>query len=85
MGGKFWLLFAVSLLMSLGNNIIIPIIPVYAETFGLTSSEIGNVVSYFMLPGIVLQLMSGAVLRWGNRKVILEIAIGIIAFSYAVL
>jgi len=62
---------AISFLVAVGFGLIIPAIPIFAKTFGVSNTLIGLIVSSFAIMRFVSGLFSGKLVdRFGERVVL---------------
>jgi len=71
---------AVSFLVAVGFGLIIPAIPVFAKSFGVTNTAIGLVVSMFALMRFSAGLFSGKVVNLFGERMVLGVGLFLVAF-----
>jgi len=73
----FWnrnmlIVFGVTLMAVLGVSSISPIFPVLIEEFGISESQVGLLITFFTLPGVVLTPIFGILAdRYGRKKILI--------------
>jgi len=73
----FWnknilIVFGVTLTAVLGVSSISPIFPVVIEEFGISESQVGLLITFFTLPGVVLTPIFGILAdRYGRKKILI--------------
>ncbi len=72
---------AVSFLVLLGLSIVAPILPEYAETFNVSYTLVGLIVSAFGIGRIFLDLPAGSLARKYNKKVIMIFGLSLVIIS----
>lgn len=66
-------LFGVTLMAVLGVSRITPVLPEVRDAFGVTSGQVGFLISVFTLPGIALTPVLGVLSdRHGRRKILVQ-------------
>lgn len=72
---------AVALAVAVGFGVVIPAIPLFAESFGVSDKAVGAVISAFALMRFVSALGGGRLVDRFGERVILATGIGIVAVS----
>jgi len=72
---------AVAVAVAVGFGVVIPAIPLFAESFGVSDTAVGAVVSAFALMRFVSALGGGRLVDRFGERVILATGIGIVAVS----
>ncbi len=73
----FWnknllIVFGVTLMAVLGVSSISPIFPVLIEEFGISESQVGLLITFFTLPGVILTPIFGILAdRYGRKKILI--------------
>ena len=77
----FFLILVVSFLMFLSMYILLPTLPLYAQTLGGNETVAGTIVGIFTLSAVLIRPWIGNLLDRKGRKVILLIGVGIFLIS----
>lgn len=78
-----WVLSLVALLVAIGFGVLVPVLPVFARSFKVTSFQVGAVVSAFALARLLMGPFCGRLNRAIGERVALGIGIGVVALSSA--
>lgn len=68
----------------LGFGVVIPVLPVFARSFGVGNFEVGMVVSVFALMRLIISPFTARMINWWGERVVLASGIYIVAASSAV-
>lgn len=71
---------SISFLVAIGFGLIIPAIPIFAKSFGVTNTAIGLVVSMFAVMRFSAGLFSGKVVNLFGERVVLGVGLFLVAF-----
>ena len=71
----------IAFFVMVGFGVVIPVLPVYARSFGVGYIEVGAIISAFALMRFVASPFVGRMIDWGGERTILTIGIGIVAVS----
>lgn len=72
--GTFHVILAISLMGVMGVSLISPVLPAIREAFAVTDAEVGLVITFYTLPGVVIAPFAGlAADRLGRRRVIIPL------------
>ncbi len=74
---------AVAFLVAVGFGVMVPVLPVFARSFGVTQFAVGAVISAFALMRFMTSPLCGAINRLIGERVALGVGIGIVALSTA--
>ena len=74
---------AVAFLVAVGFGVMVPVLPVFARSFGVTQFAVGAVISAFALMRFLTSPLCGPINRLIGERVALGIGIGIVALSTA--
>lgn len=70
--------------VAVGFGVLIPVLPIFARSFGVGNFEVGAVVSAFALLRLVTSPFCGRMINWAGERIILAIGIFIVAASSGV-
>lgn len=73
----------IAFFVMVGFGVVIPVLPVFIKSFGVSYIEVGAVVSAFALARFAVSPFVGQLIRWGGERTILATGIGIVAVSSA--
>ena len=76
-----YVLGVIAFFVMVGFGVVIPVLPVYARSFGVGYIEVGAIISAFALMRLVASPFVGRMIDWGGERTILTIGIGIVAVS----
>ena len=76
-----YVLGVIAFFVMVGFGVVIPVLPVYARSFGVGYIEVGAIISAFALMRFVASPFVGRMIDWGGERTILTIGIGIVAVS----
>jgi MFS family permease len=76
-----YVLGVIAFFVMVGFGVVVPVLPVYAQSFGVGSFEVGAVISAFALMRLVASPFVGRMIDWWGEKVVLAVGIGIVAVS----
>lgn len=79
-----WVLSLTAFLVAVGFGVIVPVLPVFARSFGVSQFAVGAVVSAFALMRFVTAPFCGRIARLIGERWMLGTGIGIVAVSSAV-
>ena len=71
----------IAFFVMVGFGVVVPVLPVYVQSFGVGNLEVGAVVSAFALMRFVFSPACGRLIDWAGERTILAIGIGIVALS----
>ncbi len=71
----------IAFFVMVGFGVVIPVLPVYARSFGVGYIEVGAIISAFALMRLITSPFVGRMIDWGGERTILTIGIGIVAVS----
>ena len=71
---------SISFLVAIGFGLIIPAIPIFAKSFGVTNTAIGLVVSMFAVMRFSAGLFSGKVVNQFGERLVLGVGLFLVAF-----
>ena len=74
---------AVAFLVAVGFGVMVPVLPVFARSFGVSQFAVGAVISAFALMRFLTSPLCGPINRLIGERVALGIGIGIVALSTA--
>jgi MFS family permease len=66
-----------------GFGVLVPVLPVFARTFGVGNVAVGAVISMFALMRLVSSPFCGRLIAWAGERTILTIGIYVVAVSSA--
>lgn len=78
-----WVLSLTAFLVAVGFGVIVPVLPVFARSFGVSQFQVGAVVSAFALMRFLTAPFCGRIARVIGERWTLGIGIGIVAVSSA--
>ncbi len=78
---EVYVLSAIAFLVALGFGMVIPVIPVFARTFGVTAAAAGAVVAAFALMRLVSAPVAGKLVNRVGERLILGVGVTIVAAS----
>lgn len=67
--------------VAVGFGVLVPVLPVFARTFGVGNFEVGAVISVFALMRLVSSPACGRLIAWAGERLILATGIFIVAVS----
>jgi len=76
-----YVLGVIAFFVMVGFGVVVPVLPVYARSFGVGYVEVGAIVSAFALMRFVSSPFVGKLIDWGGERTILTVGIGIVAVS----
>ncbi|MDJ0335908.1 MFS transporter [Salinibacterium sp. G-O1] len=76
-----YVLGVIAFFVMVGFGVVIPVLPVYARSFGVGYIEVGAIISAFALMRLVASPFVGRMIDWGGERTILTVGIGIVAVS----
>lgn len=76
-----YVLGVIAFFVMVGFGVVVPVLPVYARSFGVGYVEVGAIISAFALMRFVSSPFVGRLIDWGGERTILTIGIGIVALS----
>lgn len=76
-----YVLGVIAFFVMVGFGVVIPVLPVYARSFGVGYIEVGAVISAFALLRLLSSPFVGRLIDWAGERTILSIGIGIVALS----
>jgi len=71
----------IAFFVMVGFGVVVPVLPVYVQSFGVGNLEVGAVVSAFALMRFVFSPACGRLIDWAGERTILAIGMGIVALS----
>ena len=71
----------IAFFVMVGFGVVVPVLPVYVQSFGVGNLEVGAVVSAFALMRFVFSPACGRLIDWAGERSVLAIGIGIVALS----
>ncbi|WP_241984264.1 MFS transporter [Cryobacterium sp. Hb1] len=71
----------IAFFVMVGFGVVVPVLPVYVQSFGVGNLEVGAVVSAFALMRFVFSPVCGRLIDWAGERAVLAIGIGIVALS----
>ncbi|TFD59204.1 MFS transporter [Cryobacterium suzukii] len=71
----------IAFFVMVGFGVVVPVLPVYVQSFGVGNLEVGAVVSAFALMRFVFSPVCGRLIDWAGERTVLAIGIGIVALS----
>ncbi|UOW04120.1 MFS transporter [Clavibacter michiganensis subsp. michiganensis] len=71
----------IAFFVMVGFGVVVPVLPVYAESFGVGSFEVGAVISAFALMRFVMSPFVARLIDWSGERTVLAVGIGIVAVS----
>jgi len=74
---------AVAFLVAVGFGVMVPVLPVFARSFGVSQFAVGAVISAFALMRFLTSPLCGPINRLIGERVALGVGIGIVALSTA--
>lgn len=78
-----YVLAAISFCVAVGFGVLVPVLPVFAQSFGVGNFASGAVVSAFAVFRLVTSPWVGRMIDWAGERAILATGIGIVAISSA--
>lgn len=78
-----WILSVITFLVALGYGVMIPILPIFAQTFGVGEFATGVVVALFAVTRLAMNPTVGAIVRVLGLRVVLVTGVLIVALSSA--
>lgn len=76
-----YVLGVIAFFVMVGFGVVIPVLPVYARSFGVGYIEVGAIVSAFALMRLVASPFCGRLIDWVGERIVLTAGIGIVAVS----
>ncbi len=76
-----YVLGVIAFCVMVGFGVVVPVLPVYAKSFGVGSFEVGAVISAFALMRLVASPFVARTIDWWGERVVLAVGIGIVAVS----
>lgn len=76
-----YVLGVIAFFVMVGFGVVIPVLPVYARSFGVGYIEVGAIISAFALMRLITSPFVGRMIDWGGERTILTVGIGIVAVS----
>lgn len=76
-----YVLGVIAFFVMVGFGVVVPVLPVYAQSFGVGSFEVGAVISAFALMRLVASPFVGRMIDVGGERMVLAVGIGIVALS----
>ena len=73
----------IAFFVMVGFGVVVPVLPVYAQSFGVDHVLVGAVLSAFALMRLVASPFVGRLLDLAGERVVLSVGIGIVALSSA--
>ncbi|MGD8195338.1 MFS transporter [Herbiconiux sp. P18] len=73
----------IAFFVMLGFGVVVPVLPVYVRSFGVSYLQVGAVVSAFAVMRLVANPFVGKLIDRGGERVVLAAGIGIVALSSA--
>lgn len=67
--------------VAVGFGVLIPVLPVFARSFGVGNFEVGAVVSVFALMRLLTSPFCGRLINWAGERIVLATGIFIVAAS----
>ena len=67
--------------VAVGFGVLVPVLPVFARTFGVGNAAVGAVISMFALMRLVSSPICGRLIAWAGERTILATGIFIVAVS----
>ena len=67
--------------VAVGFGVLVPVLPVFARTFGVGNVEVGLVISVFALMRLVSSPFCGRLIAWAGERAVLAAGIYIVAVS----
>ena len=67
--------------VAVGFGVLVPVLPVFARTFGVGNAAVGAVISMFALMRLVASPICGRLIAWAGERTILATGIFIVAVS----
>jgi MFS family permease len=67
--------------VAVGFGVLVPVLPVFARTFGVGNAAVGAVISMFALMRLVTSPVCGRLIAWAGERTILATGIFIVAIS----
>ncbi|MFT2752722.1 MFS transporter [Clavibacter sp. Sh2088] len=71
----------IAFFVMVGFGVVVPVLPVYARSFGVGSFEIGAVISAFALMRLVMSPFVARIMDWTGERTVLAIGLAIVALS----
>jgi MFS family permease len=71
----------IAFFVMVGFGVVIPVLPVYARSFGVGYIEVGAVISAFALMRLISSPFVGRLIDWAGERTVLAVGIGIVALS----
>jgi DHA1 family multidrug resistance protein-like MFS transporter len=71
----------IAFFVMVGFGVVVPVLPVYARSFGVGSFEIGAVISAFALMRLVMSPFVARLMDWTGERTVLAVGLGIVALS----
>ncbi|MDJ0347887.1 MFS transporter [Cryobacterium sp. PH29-G1] len=71
----------IAFFVMVGFGVVVPVLPVYVQSFGVGNLEVGAVVSAFALMRFVFSPACGRLIDWAGERTVLAVGIGIVAVS----
>ncbi|MBG6213033.1 DHA1 family multidrug resistance protein-like MFS transporter [Cryobacterium sp. CAN_C3] len=71
----------IAFFVMVGFGVVVPVLPVYVQSFGVGNLEVGAVVSAFALMRFVFSPACGRLIDWAGERTVLAVGIGIVALS----
>ncbi|KFF60139.1 major facilitator transporter [Cryobacterium sp. MLB-32] len=71
----------IAFFVMVGFGVVVPVLPVYVRSFGVSYVAVGAVVSAFALMRLVTSPFCGRLIDWAGERTILSVGIGIVAVS----
>jgi MFS family permease len=76
-----WVLGVIAFCVAVGFGVLVPVLPVFARTFGVGNFEVGLVISVFALMRLVSAPLCGRLIGWAGERTVLAVGIYIVAVS----
>lgn len=76
-----WVLGVIAFLVMVGFGVVVPVLPVFARSFGVGNFAVGAVISAFALMRLVTSPVCGRLIDWAGERAILSVGIFIVAAS----
>ncbi|WP_317229329.1 MFS transporter [Clavibacter sp. MX14-G9D] len=71
----------IAFFVMVGFGVVVPVLPVYARSFGVGSFEIGAVISAFALMRLVMSPFVARLMDWTGERTVLAVGLGVVAVS----
>jgi DHA1 family multidrug resistance protein-like MFS transporter len=71
----------VTFLVMLGLSFVAPILPSYAESFQVSYTQIGLVISSFAITRMILDIPTGFILKRSNKRLVMMLGLALIVIS----